>query len=406
MKIRNFVEGDREQLFRIWQEVGWISEDNREMFDIFIKASRVLVGELQGEVEVMVASAAGDIKYLEEPLPLHAVAGVTTGIAGRKKGLAGALTAQSMAREAQEGKLIAALGMFEQGYYNRLGFGNGSYEREISFDPVDLQIPPSLSKPYRLFQEDYEAIHENRLRRFRHHGSCSLHSSSYTRAEMMEKKDFGIGFRDSHGVLTHHLWISPENVAHGPYEVRWAVYEKQEQFLELLAALRDLGDQVHKISINEPSGMQLQDLLRQPFKKRRITREGNFAMGIRSLSYWQIRMLNLEGCLEKTRLNTPELNFNLQLTDPVEAFLPEDSAWKGIGGAYTITLGPECKATKGLTSSLPTLTASVGAFSRLWFGVLPCSGLALTDELQGSPQLLAELDRVFRLPRPSLDWDF
>jgi hypothetical protein len=48
----------------------------------------------------------------------------------------------------------------------------------------------------------------------------------------------------------------------------------------------------------------------------------------------------------------------------------------------------------------------VGAFTRLWLGVRPASGLAITDDLCAPPALLDQLDRVLRLPEPKPDWDF
>jgi hypothetical protein len=38
--------------------------------------------------------------------------------------------------------------------------------------------------------------------------------------------------------------------------------------------------------------------------------------------------------------------------------------------------------------------------------VRPATGLACTDDLCGPPELLAQLDRAFRLPQPTPDWDF
>jgi len=71
-----------------------------------------------------------------------------------------------------------------------------------------------------------------------------------------------------------------------------------------------------------------------------------------------------------------------------------------------VTVGEEPRAEPGTHGSLPTLTASVNALSRLWLGVRPASGLAITDDLAGPPALLAELDTAFRLPPPKLDWEF
>jgi hypothetical protein len=71
-----------------------------------------------------------------------------------------------------------------------------------------------------------------------------------------------------------------------------------------------------------------------------------------------------------------------------------------------VTLGPQSSAEPGTDRALPTLAASVGAFTRMWLGVLPATGLAVTDELEGPQELLEELDWALRLPQPSVDWGF
>jgi hypothetical protein len=42
----------------------------------------------------------------------------------------------------------------------------------------------------------------------------------------------------------------------------------------------------------------------------------------------------------------------------------------------------------------------------MWLGVLPATGLSVTDNLTGPVDLLTALDVALRLPRPSPDWDF
>ena len=71
-----------------------------------------------------------------------------------------------------------------------------------------------------------------------------------------------------------------------------------------------------------------------------------------------------------------------------------------------VTLGPLSGAVVGVDGALPTLSASVGAFTRMWLGVRPATGLAVTDDLSGPQELLEELDGVLRLPDPKPDWDF
>ncbi|MCP4936801.1 MAG: hypothetical protein GY927_22005 [bacterium] len=94
------------------------------------------------------------------------------------------------------------------------------------------------------------------------------------------------------------------------------------------------------------------------------------------------------------------------MSDPIEKYLSADAPWHGIGGSYIVTLGPESGAEMGHDDGLPTLTASVGAFTRLWIGVLNATGLSITDELTGPPELLQALDGILRLPQPQLGWDF
>ena len=94
------------------------------------------------------------------------------------------------------------------------------------------------------------------------------------------------------------------------------------------------------------------------------------------------------------------------MADPIRQFLPDTASWRGVGGDYIISLGPSSSAEPGRDALLPTLKASVSAFTRMWLGVRPASGLAVTDQLCGPPDLLEELDWALRLPDPRPDWDY
>jgi hypothetical protein len=100
------------------------------------------------------------------------------------------------------------------------------------------------------------------------------------------------------------------------------------------------------------------------------------------------------------------VRLNLRLDDPIARFLEEDAPWRGVGGGYVVQLGPTSEAAPGQDPALPTLHASVGAFTRLWLGVGPARGLAATDALVGPPELLAALEGALLLPAPKVDWDF
>lgn len=207
-------------------------------------------------------------------------------------------------------------------------------------------------------------------------------------------------------IYDRYFWCEARDVENGPYNIQWMAFRTWEQFLELMALIQSMGDQVHLITMNEPAGIQFQDFLRQPFKHHRVTEKSQFEGGIRAVAYWQMRMCDLPGCLARTRLRGEEVRFNLHLTDTIGRFLEEDAPWKGVGGDYVVALGPSSGAEPGTDPALSTLTASVGAFTRMWLGVRPATGLAVTDALSGPPELLERLDWALRLPDPKPDWDF
>jgi len=348
------------------------------------------------------------MRYLSEELPFSAITGVTTSRIARKRRLARRLTAKAVALDAAAGALVAGLGIFEQGYYNQLGFGSGGYEHWIAFDPAGLAVSAKARIPRRITSEDWALVHTSRLTRLRGHGSCNLTPAEITRSDMLwNDKGFGLGYCDGPGgELTHHFWCRMKDAEHGPYTITWISFQTPDQFLELMALLRNLGDQVRLVRMREPPGVQLQDLLAQPFKERQATERGQFEARMNAAAYWQVRICDLAGCLAHTHLRGGPVRFNLKLNDPVARFLEEDAPWRGIGGSYIVQLGETSDAATGRDALLPTLRASAGAFTRLWLGVGPASGLAATDELEGPPELLAELDRVLTLPVPRVDWDF
>ncbi|MCD4739187.1 MAG: hypothetical protein K8R89_08010, partial [Anaerolineae bacterium] len=179
-----------------------------------------------------------------------------------------------------------------------------------------------------------------------------------------------------------------------------------EQFLELLALVKSLGDQVRLVRMREPSGIQLQDFLQQPFRFRQLTEKSQYENRMSSSAYWQVRMNDIPACLAQTHLRGETVRFNLCLADPIERYLPADASWRGVTGEYVITLGTESEAARGSEATLPTLTASVNAFTRLWLGTRPATGLAVTTNLEGPPELLEQLDVTLCLPSPKTDWDF
>jgi len=410
MTIRPYnAERDAKAVRRIWREVHWInSDDEEQMMDHFLAVVRAFVVELNGEAECLATSVSGTFRYLNEDLCLSAITGVTTSRVARKQGFAGRLTAERIAADVVEGAEICVLSMFEQGFYDRLGFGTGPYEHKVRFDPADLMIDRPFRVPKRLTSDDWKAVHAGLLDRFLSHGACSLAPPRLIQAELGWPNGgfFGLGYDDGpDGALTHFFWARGKEEC-GPYYLKFFVYQTYDQLLELLALLKSLGDQIRLVSLIEPPEIQLQDLIKQPFRGQMVTHKTGYEQHCRASAYWQARICNLEACLAKTHLTGSLVRFNLSLHDPISDLLDADTPWHGISGQYVVTLGPESSAEPGIDEHLPTLTASVGAFTRLWLGVRPATGLAVTDDLDGLPELLSALDEILRLPVPNIGWEF
>ncbi len=401
---------DREAAQRIWRETGWLPDDKTDAMDIALQSCCGHVAEIEGEAECLVLTSPGTIRYLAEDLPFGCVTAVTTSRIARKQGFAGKLTARAIAEDVANGAIVSALGMFEQGYYDRLGFGSGPYVHRIGFHPARLRVAGATRPPRRLTADDSQAAHDNRIGRLRSHGAVNITDPEFTRYTLVETgaKSFGLGYFDGpNGELSHHLWIYIRgDVEAGPYSVLWTAWNTREQFLELMGLLKNLGDQIHLIYMRESNGIQLQDLVDKPFQNRVMTENSPFDARMRVHAYWQIRICDLGACLERTHLRGGELRFNLSLSDPIETYLPDDSPWRGVAGEYIVTLGSSSGCDQGHDDQLPTMTATVNAFTRMWLGVRPATGLNLTDDLDAPRDLLEALDRTLRLPVPETDWDF
>jgi hypothetical protein len=295
--------------------------------------------------------------------------------------------------------------MFDQGFYNRLGYGTGVYENWIAFDPAWLADLPAPAVPERFDVRNYRLIHQSRLERRKCHGAVDLLPPELTKVDMvLLKNTFCLGYKTGKSI-SHCVVMFCSDVEQGPYKVMCLVYKTLPQLRELLAVIKSLSDQIRQVRLREPREIQIQDFLHKPFQLQNVSRKGQFEAGVRTDAYWQIRILNLEECITAMKC-TKEVRFNLVVEDPVERFLPAKSVWKGCGGAYTVSLGAKSTMKNGTAEGLETLHASINDFSRYWLGVQSAEALNVTGKFDGSGKLLEELDAANDLPSPDPDWDY
>jgi GNAT superfamily N-acetyltransferase len=405
-------DADCEAVDRICREAGWIGssmpKQRAEARSQFLRDGSALFSELAGTPECYASAMPGTFDFHGTALPFSAVTSVITSRVARKQGLASRLTASLVRRAAEEGAVVSGLGMFDQGFYDKLGYGHGGYDHYHMFDPALLNVPYCRRTPVRLSADDFHEMHDARLSRLTWHGAVTLHSPGMTNY-MARRSDasFGLGFRDDSGKLTHHLWINPDRPASGPYKVLWMAYTDYSQFAELLGLLRTLGDQVYLTRVIEPGGVQLQDFLDRPFRRHAEAKGGSFETYSTAVANFQYRLLAIEPAIEATRCSD-SLSFSLTLNDPIERYLDEGS-WKGCGGTYRISLGPQSTAQKingeaQTTEGTPELVCGVGDFTRLWSGVLPASTLRETGGVSCSQELASRLDVLFGGALPHTDW--
>ncbi len=406
-QIRRYDEElDLDAVGRIWKEVGWLSSlDKLPALKIFLAEANTEVGLLDDEAECMVQWAPGTIRYQATDLELCTVTGVTTSHIGRKQGFASNMTARALEQGRAAGCAVAALGMFEQGFYDLLGFGTATYDHRLTFDPSTLMVEHvPYRPPVRITIDESADIHQAMATRMLSHGSVVVAPPGLVKGEMsFVDKPFALGYRDADGTLTHFIYGELKG-EFGPWRIFAIAYQNNQQLLELLRLLRELSDQIRSVRIMEPVHVQLQALLRNPIRELARSERSDHESSNQSLAWWQLRILDLEACVAARNWVGEPVRFNLTLTDPLEERL--SGPWQGVAGDYTITIGAPSNATHGHTDGLPTLSTGVGSFTRLWFGVMPPSAIAVSDRIDAPDELLAALDDALLLPKPVPGWSF
>jgi len=391
---------DGEELARIWHEVGWVDGTDAHAAGLrtFFSGGHGLVAPADGEVEAAIHWVPGTYRWLDHDVPAAAVSALTTGFVGRRRGHGPTLVAEALAQMVDVGVEVATLGAFEQGYYDRFGFGADPYDHRLTFDPGALRVPIPDRRPVRVGTDDHAEVQALLARRHRSHGGLVLDHARGMEAALVWRKDpWGLGLRADDGRLTG-VVLGEAGGEHGPHTVEWLLYETTTDLLELLGVLRLLSDQVWTVVVDEPPDVRLQDLLDAPNRQRaHLSQAGRGGVANTAHSWRQTRILDLAACLGRVHWPGEPFAFDLDLVDPLA---DRGGRWPGIGGAYTVAVGEETSVTDRRTGERPLLTASVDALSRMWTGSRPTSGLAVIGAVAGPADLVARLDAALRLPPP------
>ena len=422
MRLRDATPQDRDAIHRTWLDAAWLDEgdeDDDEQFARFHDAASWVVGELDdGRTEASASWLPGEVRHVDTDLPFAGVTSVNVGRVARGQGLASGVTALVTARAADAGAAVAGLGIFDQGFYDKVGYGTLAPWVIQRFDPAQLQAPWGHRPPLRLTaKDDGERIHRAIERRRRVHGAVTFSSVDRTVVELgWTSKGVGLGYADDDGELTHLLWMSAKG-EHGPYRVSLPVFRTGAQLRELLSLLKSLSGQVRLAIVDQPADLSIQELLRNPHRTR--PREDGTGAGdipTKAAAWHQARILDVEACVGVVRA-TREVTFVAEVDDPLTAVLEraggavdEQPTWRGIGGRWAITLGAASSGAERLDegggADLPVLRTTVNELTRLWFGVRPPTQLAMVGDVEAPDDLLEALDDALRLPVPHFDMDF
>jgi predicted acetyltransferase len=412
-------ERDMDPVLRIWNETGWYEGEDRQKEQIkdFFKANdgRSLVARLNGQAESVVHCTLGSMRYGNPPqcseLSIGAITAVTTSRVARKLRAASRLTARAIAEMGDDGAAIALLGMFEQGFYDRFGFGVGPYEIKVWAYPGSLRVPVEYRTPERFdFDHHSDELHEAVLKRHRTHGGVVIGGERSTSTAVNLDHEVSIyGYRTD-GVASH--WMAVEhNGENGPDRVVAWAYQSPEQCLELLRLIQEWGDQVDLIRFIEPPWMQAQDFDAEPGHNYRRTKGGTAHVRTEADAWWQIRIVDLQACIGAMGPVAEPFELVVEIDDPVERHLTDSGfsgSWEPLSGRWRFSFG-QSHSVEQLDDHTPQadLRTTINALSRWWLGVLPASALGVIGQMDGGSATLDRLDQLtVHLPRPHPGWDF
>jgi len=401
---------DIEGMLPLWRDAGWDQdgenaegEARRHLTD----ATSYVAVDSAGICSAAVAME-GTFQCLDTALPLSAVTAVLTASYARKKGHAARLLARLLAAERERGAVVAALGVFDQGYYNRTGFGNAARDNVIVINPAALRTPAAardaLNDPdvriVPLSLRDSDALYAADLRRYKHHGSCTITKAGYIAGalERIGKKMLGLGIMYKGALVAHFV---AQRVSEDKLDILWLIADTLPHYIQLFELIHRLSDQLEQVKMIVPPDIEIYDLIHRPLQSGVIFHGHSFD----DLYFWQLRILDLPRAIASISLpRAHPVRFALTIHDPIARYLATE--WQGLAGEYTVTLGEHSECRIGAEHALPRLEATINAFSRFWVGAASLRALSISDHFRADARLIDELTRAYVPPPPIRDCDF
>ena len=390
-----------EKVIFLLKEAGWLERDSdRDAFISYLnrQGASTVVAAVDSKIEgLAVAEHNASMNYMFQTVNLTVIDTVCASGVSRGMGVASMLVARQLANAADNGLHLASLGVFDQGFYDRLGFGSCIAEPLFCFDPLQLICKQERRTPERLGEDNFLEIYECLLNGVEAHGVVRISNPEWLKLQLKKDNISSFGFRNKCGKLTH--FISIKEISKIAIGVVFCSFSCSEEFFDLLSLLRSFGDQIYSIYMTSPPKINLSDCLLRPTRFDKTQKRDKTTCRVRT----QFRILDLFECIEKVKLPSSEkVSFNLRISDPLTDYLSEGGGincdWRGVSGEYVIHLGEESFAERGRDNTLEYMEASISAFTRLWLGVAQASTLCFTDEMSAPAKLLSKLDRYWVLP--------
>ena len=407
--FRDAGAADYAQVAALHKDAGWNLELDGfdEGLRFHVPDCTVRVAADDERVHSAVLGAEGQFRYLDRTLRLSAITGVLTASWARRRGYAGRLLAELLEEEQQRGAVVASLGVFDQGFYNRYGFGNMGRDPVLVLNPSAIRVPRKVSgalgaagtRIVPISHRDDDEVYAAHIRRYTGHGACTIVKRGFIQGFLRYagEQSFGLGIAVGDRLVAHFFGrrVSEEHV-----DLFWLCADTQEYYIQLLALLRTLSDQLTQVKIVMPPDVMVYDFLERPLQWGVVHRHS-----FDDLLFWQLRVLDVVRAVEAVSIPLASpLRFVAEISDPIVAHSP--SGWRGCAGEYTMSIGLESRCVRGAEVGLSRVRMSIGAFSRFWSGAASARALACSDEFAAEDALLERLTREYCVPRPRRDCDF